>query len=148
MNTPSRLHTFDEVLRELQQLETSTPKLAGNWSLAQVLGHCAQSIEYSVTGYPKLRPAWFRATVGPLVKRRFLGRGFMSHDLEAAIEGAPALHPQEPLRDVIGRLRDAIEKFRAHQGALSPHLAYGACTREEYEMLHSMHIANHLSRMG
>jgi hypothetical protein len=146
VNNPSRLHTFDEVLQALDAVERSTPKLQGSWSLAQVLGHCAQSIEYSLNGYPKLKPAWFRATVGPLVKRRFLGRGEMSHDLEGAIEGAPLVDPNEPLREVISRLRSAIAKFRAHSGPLAPHLAYGACSRDEYEKLHAMHIANHFSR--
>ena len=148
MNTDLRLHSFDAVLRELDKLETGSPKVTGNWTLGQVLAHCAQSIEYSLTGYPQLKPAWFRSTVGRLVKGRFLKRGAMSHDLEAAVAGAPALDPQLPLRDAISRLREAISNFRAHQGAFAPHLAYGDCSREEYETLHAMHIANHLSRIA
>ncbi|MDX1298542.1 MAG: DUF1569 domain-containing protein, partial [Pseudomonas sp.] len=27
------------------------------WSPAQVFNHCAQSIEYSISGYPQLKPA-------------------------------------------------------------------------------------------
>lgn len=142
-----RLHTFDEVLRELEKLEAAPPTLVGRWTLAQTLAHCAQSIEYSIDGYPKLKPAFIRATVGPLIKKRFLAKGEMSHDLEGVIEGAPALHPQEPLRDVLTRLRSAIQRFRAHTGEYMPHLAYGTCSREEYEKLHAMHIANHLSRV-
>ena len=143
-----RLHTFDEVLRELEKLEAGNTSPSGSWTLAQLLSHCAQSVEYSIAGYPKLKPALFRATVGRLVKKRFLSKGEMSHDLEAPVPGAPELQAKEPLRDVAQRLRAAIAKFRAHEGALAPHLAYGECTREEYEKLHAMHIANHLSRMG
>ena len=40
-----------------------------------MLAHCAQSIECSVHGYPKLKPAFVRKTIGRLVVRRFLRAG-------------------------------------------------------------------------
>jgi hypothetical protein len=111
---------------------------------AQAILHCAQSIEYSMSGYPSLRSALFRATIGPLVKRKFLRAGSMSHDVGAPLAGAPALPVDTELAPALARLRAAIASFRAHEGPLGPHLAYGACTKAEYEALHSMHIADHL----
>ncbi len=35
------------------------------WSPAEVFNHCAQSIDFSLDGYPQLKPAWFRSSVGP-----------------------------------------------------------------------------------
>ena len=58
---------------------------------AWALAHCAQSIEYSLTGYPKLRSGLFRATIGPLAKRKFIRANRMSHDVSAPVPGAPVL---------------------------------------------------------
>ena len=139
-----KLASFDEVAREIDALERAgSPRVSGAWSLPKVLEHCAQSIEYSVTGYPVLRSAPFRATIGPLVKWRFLSRGEMSHGLDAVIEGAPPLTGTDPRIQEV-RLRQAIAVFRSHHGALAPHLAYGPCTKAEYEELHAMHVADHL----
>jgi len=118
------------------------------WPLPEVLTHCAQSIEYSVRGYPVLRSGLFRATIGPLVKRRFLAKGAMSHDLTAPIAGAPALEPAPPFPEAVARLRQAIETFEAHPGPFAPHLAYGPCTKDEYDVLHALHVADHLRVFG
>jgi hypothetical protein len=135
-----KLATFDEVLAQLESLErAAAPALA--WPLA----HCAQSIELSLSGYPRPRAWPVRALIGPLVKRRFLRRGEMSHDIEAPIDGAPEIPSAVSFAEAAARLRKAIESFRAHQGPLAPHFAYGACSKVEYEQLHAMHAANHLT---
>jgi hypothetical protein len=118
----------------------------GGWTLAQTVAHCAQSIEYSIAGYPKLRSALFRATIGPLAKRKFLRAGRMSHDLAAPVAGAPALPPELALADARDRLRAAVAAFRAHPGPFAPHLAYGACSKDEYARLHLLHVEDHLGR--
>ncbi len=135
------LATLDDVLRAVDEAPAA-PGLG--WALA----HCAQSIDCSVHGYPRLRSGLFRATVGRLVKRRFLGRGAMTHDTSAPIAGAAELPRDLPADDGRARLRAAIDAFRAHAGALAPHLAYGACTREQYERLHAMHVADHLGALA
>lgn len=145
MSRRLRCTSFDDVAHELERLERSPSVAVGSgWPLPTVLAHCAQSIEYSIAGYPRLRPAWFRATLGRLARAKFLTQGRMSHDLRAPVPGAP------PLVELVApvalrRLRDAISTFRAHEGPLAPHLAYGPCTRSEYEQLHAMHVADHLS---
>jgi hypothetical protein len=40
-----------------------------------------------------------------------------------------------------------MDELAAFDGELAPHLAFGKCTREEYEKIHSMHIAEHLGRV-
>jgi len=140
-----RCTTFSDVLAALDALPLTTPEAAPQrFTPAQAVVHCAQSIEYSMTGYPRLRSALFRATVGPLVKRKFLRAGSMTHDLAAPIAGAPAVPADADLASALARLRAAIAGFRCFDGALLPHLAYGACSRSEYEALHSMHVADHL----
>ncbi|MBK7579426.1 MAG: DUF1569 domain-containing protein [Myxococcales bacterium] len=135
--------SFREVRALLEQLG-ETPSLPGAWSYSEVLQHCAQSIEYSLSGYPELRSGFFRATLGRLAKAKFLSAGRMRHDLGAAVPGAPALDPALPVPDARARLLEAMAKFDAFSGELQDHLAYGACSRAEYEQLHAMHVANHL----
>jgi Protein of unknown function (DUF1569) len=145
MSRMLRMTTWEQVRAELDALERAEgASVPGSWTLPQVLLHCAQSIDCSLDGYPRLRPALFRATIGRIAKRKFLSQGFMSHGLDAAIPGAPALE-DTGLAPAVARLRQAIARFEAADAsALKPHLAYGPCDKREYEALHAMHLADHL----
>ncbi|MFD7834720.1 DUF1569 domain-containing protein [Streptomyces sp. NPDC059761] len=114
------------------------------WNLSQTLQHCTQTVSYSVTGYPRLRPRLFRLTAGRLVKTVFLRRAAMRHPLDAEIAGAPALDPALPPAAALDLLTDAVTVFSAHTGEHPPHPAYGPCTHAEYAALHAMHLAEHL----
>jgi hypothetical protein len=146
MSRTLRLTTWAQVQAELEALERAEgATVSGAWTLPQVLMHCAQSIEYSLTGYPRPRSALFRATLGRLAKRKFLSQGYMSHGLEAPIPGAPEPEATS-LASALARLRQAMARFQAaSEASLAPHLAYGPCSKAEYEALHAMHLANHLS---
>ena len=114
------------------------------WNLSQTIQHCAQTIGYSVTGYPKLKPRAYRATVGALGKRVFLARGRMRHPLGAEIDGAPPLDPALAVTEAVARLTDAVRRFSAHRSSHAEHPAYGACTHEQFNALHTMHLLEHL----
>jgi hypothetical protein len=114
------------------------------WNLSQTVQHCAQTVGYSVSGYPRLKPALVRAVIGPVVKKAFLRRGAMKHPLGAVIEGAPALDPALPVGEAMARLDEAVKVFTAHVGAHAPHPTYGRCTHEEFAALHALHLAEHL----
>jgi len=146
MPSTLRCSSFADVLVALDSLPLapSTPSRPQRFTPAQTLVHCAQSIEYSMTGYPRLRSALFRATIGPLVKRKFLRAGYMSHDVTAGIAGAADPAADADLASAMSRLRAAIASFRGFEGPLGPHLAYGGCSKSDYEKLHSMHVADHL----
>lgn len=117
------------------------------WNLPQLLQHLAQSIEFSLQGYPQARSAVFRHTVGRAAFGVFDARGQMSHDLAEPIPGAPALQAELSLRDAVQRLLDAMQAFAAHRGLLAPHFAYGVLSKAEYQRAHLMHLANHWSQM-
>jgi hypothetical protein len=134
-----QLRTFDEVLAQLPAVEKADRPGLG-WALA----HCAQSLEFSVNGFPTQKPAWFQKTIGRVVLGRFLKKGAMSHDVDAPIPGAADVDRSTPLADGAARLRAAIALFRGHSGELKPHVVYGTVDRAGYEAVHSMHIANHL----
>jgi hypothetical protein len=115
------------------------------WSPAEVFNHCAQSIEYSISGYPELKPAWFRHSVGPLAFSAFAARGAMRHPLDEAIPGAAPL--SEPASQVLAlqRLQQAFADFASYQGELQPHFAYGVLSHADYAQAHVLHLYNHLS---
>jgi hypothetical protein len=138
--------SFAEVRALLTSLGDA-PTVRGTFTYGQILDHSAQSIEYSLTAYPELRSAVFRATVGRIAKAKFLRQGYMQHDVEAPIPGAPALDPETNVAKARERLLSAMKQLESFEGELAPHLAFGKCTREEYEKIHSMHIAEHLGRV-
>jgi hypothetical protein len=116
--------------------------------LAWAIAHCAQSVECSMTEYPALRSRLFRATIGPLVKRKFLRAHAMSHDVTAPIAGAPMIATSTPLDDACERAAAALRAFAAFDGELAPHLAYGRCTKPEYAELHLLHFEDHARALG
>lgn len=115
------------------------------WSWAQTLAHCAQSIEFSMSGFPQSKSALFQRTVGSAALGVFAWRGRMSHDLSEPIPGAPAVDAAADPAQAMQRLGAAIAAFRAWTGPLRPHFAYGALGKQDYELAHAMHLANHLS---
>ena len=44
--------------------DADPPPAKGDWNLSETLQHCAQTIHYSVTGYPGLGPVLVRRLVG------------------------------------------------------------------------------------
>ncbi|BCL95161.1 DUF1569 domain-containing protein [Ralstonia pseudosolanacearum] len=113
-----------------------------------MLVHLAQSIEYSMHGFPESKSALFQKTVGAIAFAFFNARGRMSHDLNAPIPGAPDIDPTTPAEVAITRLRTAMASFQSWSAPLQPHFAYGTLSKEEYERAHVMHIAEHFQALG
>lgn len=137
------LAAAEEELARLSQAKELASSAA--WSWAQTLAHCAQSIEFSMSGFPQSKSALFQRTVGSAALGVFSWRGRMTHDLAEPIPGAPALEAAADPVQALARLRSAILAFRAWSGPLRPHFAYGALDKKDYELAHAMHLANHLS---
>ena len=115
------------------------------WSWAQTLVHCAQSIEYSMSGFPQSKSELFQRTVGSAAIGVFSWRGRMTHDLAEPIPGAPLLDAKVEPAQTLARLHAAILNFQHWSAPLLPHFAYGALDKKEYELAHALHLANHLS---
>ena len=119
--------------------------MTGAWDLPHVLHHAAQSIEYSIGGFPQPKPAWFRASVGSYAFALFNARGQMTHNLSEPIPGAPDIAQGQPLDAAIDHAMAALQAFDHHAAALAPHFAYGALDKPDYARAHLMHLANHWS---
>ncbi len=129
--------------------EIAPRKLAstGAWSPAQVFAHLAQSVEYSMGGFPQHRSAAFKLTAGRLAFRVFARRGAMSHPLDDAIPGAPPLEDEDDPRFSLMRLRQSLVAFGAHEDPCQPHFAYGHLDHRQYTAAHVMHLNDHLSEI-
>ncbi|PKA17722.1 DUF1569 domain-containing protein [Leptospira haakeii] len=151
-NTPAgikerglQFSNFSEVNTELEKILLSKTIIPyGEWSPSQILLHCAQSIYYSIKGYPENKSEVFQNTLGKIAFWNFSRKGKMSHDLNAPIPGADVLQSGVSISDSVLELKKAISAFSNYTGEFAPHFAYGKLTKQEYELAHAMHIANHL----
>lgn len=134
---------------EVERLAAGTPMPdagATAWNWAQTLVHAAQSIEYSLLGFPVQRPVWFQRSLGAAAIGFFGWRGRMHHGLSDPIPGAPALDGSVADAAVaLSRLRAAVQQFSETTAPLHPHFAYGTLDRARHEQAHAMHLAHHLS---
>ncbi|WP_429945428.1 DUF1569 domain-containing protein [Leptospira stimsonii] len=138
--------SLSEALKYLNTLENSNSIFGYNgWDAGKVMLHCAQSIEYSIQGYPENKSPLFQNTIGKLVFLKFSLSKKMSHDLEAPIPGATEIQSNTEWKKSLGVLRNTILNFQSYGGELKPHFAYGSLSKEEYDQAHAMHIANHFS---
>lgn len=139
-----KVQSLDDALRWLAKMEKSpAAKTSGAWPLVSVLDHMAQSVEMSMEGFPQSKSELFQNTLGSAAFAVFKWRGKMSHSLNEPILGAPALSKAADWRPALLRLSSAIERYQKHQGPIKPHFAYGALSKAEFALAHTMHIANH-----
>jgi len=146
--TTISLKNLDQVLTELEVLAQAKNIQTSNWSVYRILQHCAQTIEYSMSGYPTSKPKWLQLTVGKLAIFKFLKQGYMSHDLAAPVPGSPELTYEGSTAEGISILKASILKFKQFNGPLKPHLFFGELSKDEYNQYFAMHIANHFSEIS
>jgi hypothetical protein len=139
--------TIDAALAKLKLLSNKSVASLGEWDPTQVFTHCAQSVEYSMTGFPQHKSAAFKNTLGALAFSAFSSKGRMTHGLNEPIPGAPALPSKPNINSALQRLKMSMVDFKQYQGALSAHFAYGTLSKEEYETAHVIHLYNHLQEI-
>ena len=140
------LSSLKEALSFLEKIENRDLSVGGDWDINQIFHHCSQSIEYSMSGYPINKNILFRKTIGKIVLSKFLSQGYMSHNLNDPIPGAPNLPEKtQSFTDGLSRLKEAIKTFQTYDKKTAPHFVYDEVSHEEYDRIHAMHLANHLS---
>lgn len=140
-----RFKTINDILQELALIELNQPvTMQQPWSLYKVLQHMAQSMEYSMTGYPQMDSAAMQA-VAKLAFNTFKAQGYMSHDLGAVVPGAPEIPADGPVEESMLRFRNAASDFQNFTGVLFPHFSYGNLSYADWELAHAFHAADHFS---
>lgn len=135
---------LDLIMKRLDSLDLNTIETTGAWEVARTFNHLAQSVEFSMTGYPEMKSPLFQNTAGKLAFSVFQARGRMMHGLDEKIPGEIVDANQEDPKQARQRLTDALEKFDGFTESLQPHFAYGNLNRTQYALAHVMHVNNHL----
>lgn len=132
------------LIDELDALRTRELRGTGAWSPYRVFTHLAQSIDFSMAGYPSMKPDWFTHSVGPVAFFAFETAGAMHHGLAEPIPGAAPIAADGDSPQALSDLIASLERFMAHRGRLHPHFAYGALDHRQYAHAHVLHVRDHL----
>ncbi len=135
---------IDLTLERLSKLNIDALHASGSWDVARTFNHLAQSIEFSMAGFPQMKSPVFQNTVGQLAFSVFHARGKMTHNLEEAIPGESIQTANADPTASLQRLVESLQKFKAFEEPLQPHFAYGSLQKNAYARAHIMHINNHL----
>ena len=133
----------DLMLDKLEALTKSPLEKASGWDATRTFHLLAQSVEFSMAGFPEEISQVFLRTVGQLAFKVFNARGKMSHGLEDVIPGE-VVATEGAAVDGILRLKTALSTFREYEADLKPHFAYGHLSKDDYAIAHVLHINNHL----
>ncbi len=135
-----RFHSYEEIVTEVECLVPAHQAL-GNWSLAQICNHLADTQEYSVgSGGSEIRTGrLFQATVGRVAMRALLWFGFLPAGA-GNLSPRPAAEPEE----AVGRLKAAM-RLVALEPMTIDHPIFGRMTPKQWRQFHLRHAAHHLS---
>jgi Protein of unknown function (DUF1569) len=140
-------HSLVALVDHLQVLRALPLRSSGVWSPYRAFTHMAQSVAFSIDGYPQMKPEWFQYSLGAAAFFAFETAGAMRHGLDQPIPGAPDIAMDGDTSSAIEALIKTLQRFDAHTGALKPHFAYGALDKGRYLAAHIMHVRNHLDEI-
>jgi Protein of unknown function (DUF1569) len=146
MPTPTRrnLHfpSFQALLTDAHLLHSAPYQKLGNWSLAQIADHLAQSLHASIDGFGYRRNFLFRA-----IARQLLPRILRTRRIPTGTKIPQRFNPSPTLTDnlALPQLTTAIQRFENHTAPLAPHPFFGTLTPTQWRHLHLIHAAHHLS---
>ena len=138
-----RFDTIEEILADVEGLNRGKFKTVGNWSGGQILRHLTIVMNGSIDGSP-MRLGWPLRVIGRLVKKRTLAKG-MKPGLKLPAVAAKALVPP-PIswEEALADFRRAIHRQQTEPDR-KPHGFFGPMSRDEWNRLHCVHSALHLS---
>lgn len=145
--TRDRVHSHlavDLAVQRLESLKLDNLATTGAWETARTFDHLAQSVEFSMTGYPVMKSDLFQNTAGKLAFSVFQASGRMKHGLDEAIPGEIVKTGSSDPAQARNRLLAALADFEKFEEPLEPHFAYGKLDKQQYALAHVMHVNNHL----
>ncbi|MBK8394851.1 MAG: DUF1569 domain-containing protein [Leptospiraceae bacterium] len=135
---------FVQVLEQIEVLEkTQFVETTGVWSFYQILRHCTEHIQFSMTQFPYTYNPFLRKTVGKYLLAKILDRGYMMPDGYSGQIETVRIEGDDKL--ALSQLKSAIYAFRKFHRDFAIHPLYDEMDKPTWEKFHSIHIANHLS---
>ena len=139
-----RFGSFDDVIKDVEQIASVSCRTLGNWSVAQNIDHLGKSIQAGFEG-PAIKAPWFvRWLIAPVIKRRFLTKG-MPAGFSLPKEMAHFMPGNDPATGLaIETLRTWTQRLQSERPK-NGHPAFGDLSHEEWIQLHLRHAELHLS---
>ena len=129
----------------LNNLTAKKAKTTGNWTLAQILCHIADTMEFFLSqqeGAIQV-PDFIQNTVGKLLLYKFFLFGKMDRGLKNPIKKGEPNNGDFSIE--LERVITLSKKFKDHTGTFNKHPVFGSLSREELTKLHLLHCSNHFS---
>lgn len=139
---PLRFSSLEEIMPDVDRL-TAGHRTVGQWSLGQICNHLSKAIGYSIDGFPGKAPWLIRKLMAPSIRKSILQTGEMSEGVKV-----PEIYLPKPGLDdrtEIETLRQALQRYAAFQGTLADHPFFERLSRDQWNQLHCIHCAHHLS---
>lgn len=133
---------LDDVMPEVDRL-LAGHATAGNWSMGQICNHLATMFRMSVEGFGVKAPWLFRATLGRVFKKKILAERRMRTGIKVPEKFLPK--PGLDDRAEAEALRSSIAYYLARPETRAPHPFFGPMTGDDWDRLHRIHAAHHLS---
>ena len=135
-----RLSCYQEILGEVQRLAPAHRTL-GNWSLAQICAHLAETQAFSVQpGEPEIKTSrLYRATIGRFALAVLLRFGFIPErqgDLSAPVSA--------DLEASLRQLQTEVQRISTTPMS-ARHPIFGPLSQDQWRRFHLYHAAHHLS---
>ncbi|HUI10879.1 MAG TPA: DUF1569 domain-containing protein [Bacteroidota bacterium] len=139
---------LDELLRRIETLDPSTRNAWGKMGVAQMMAHCATTVEVAA-GRRSVRRLLIGRLIGPLFRKKFtddspLTRNSPTHPTFVVSDGREFREEKE-------RLVEVLRAFSAGGPARctrEPHSFFGALTPEEWGLGMYKHVDHHLRQFG
>jgi len=131
-----------DIVVEVRSLADGPHRTVGNWTLAQVCRHLADTINGSMDGLDLSRHRF---------KRFFLSKRLLRYTFRHGIPPGYTIDPKlNPPSDVtleasLAALERAVARYQSYEGRLRPHPLFGDLSRGMWDRLHCFHGAHHLS---
>lgn len=141
--------SLDDISHDAESLLISGYDKAGGWDLGQVCGHLTKWLSYPMDGFPN--PGCFlgcvlwlmRIAVGKRIKKKILATGRFKVDGPTMPDSLIGAGSDEVA--AVAKLKETVERFKKHPGAIHSSPLFGEMNREELTRLHLIHCAHHLS---
>ena len=136
--------TIEKVMQIMPEVRRLLPghRTIGQWTLAQICRHLADSFHGSMDGLDLSRHR---------IKRFFMAKQMLRHAIEHGIPRNYLVDPQLTpppgldLDDSVDALCEAIDRYVRHNGRLHAHPLFGRMDRPTWDRVHCIHSAHHLS---
>ena len=135
-----RFERYADISTEVERL-AGGHRVLGNWTLAQICHHLANTEEFSVSPTePEIRTSrLYRATVGRLALRMLLWFRYIPER-----QGNLAPLPAVALDAAMERLRGTIRRLST-EPMTAEHPIFGRLSQRQWRLFHLHHAAHHLS---